>query len=103
MDVDPMRLDERLEEATGPELDEAELSRLQNEATAVLGEGQGWRHGVGAGRAVDLVLAVPTLCDEVRRLRQLLIEYGCHNAGCSGQWPEYRCKCGWREVEGEFR
>jgi hypothetical protein len=48
-------------------------------------------------------LTTQRLIVEVYRLRALLVEYGRHNEGCTGEWPEYRCRCGWREAEGEFR
>lgn len=41
---------------------------------------------------------------ENARLRQLLIEYGRHNDGCSAAFGvKYRCRCGWRDVEPEFK
>lgn len=43
------------------------------------------------------------LVAEVRRLRQLLAEYGRHAEGCNAQFGDrYRCRCGWREVEAGF-
>jgi hypothetical protein len=48
-------------------------------------------------------LRVPELVSEVRRLRQLLVEYGRHGEGCNAQWGDtYRCRCGWRETYREF-
>ncbi len=32
-----------------------------------------------------------------RQLLEWLRDYGRHNEGCSGVYPEYRCRCGWRD------
>lgn len=37
---------------------------------------------------------------ENKRLREDLIEYGRHAAGCSQEFAlKYRCRCGWDKVE----
>jgi hypothetical protein len=42
--------------------------------------------------------------EEIARLRQLLVEYGRHTEGCSAaHGDQYRCRCGWRDVEREFK
>lgn len=46
---------------------------------------------------------ITMLVAEVRRLRQIIIEYARHNVGCSAAFGDtYRCRCGWRAVEAEF-
>ena len=41
--------------------------------------------------------------EEIERLRQIIREYARHNEGCSAaHGDQYRCRCGWREIEGEF-
>jgi hypothetical protein len=64
---------------------------------------EGWAKEVG-----DMVM--PASSDEVamwkenERLRQLLAEYGRHAEGCSAaHGARYRCRCGWRDMEAEFK
>ena len=41
---------------------------------------------------------------ENARLRQIIIDYARHNEGCSAAFGDkYRCRCGWRDVEAEFK
>lgn len=41
--------------------------------------------------------------EEIKRLRQIIQEYARHNEGCSAaHGDQYRCRCGWREIEPEF-
>ena len=43
------------------------------------------------------------IVSEHTKLRDALDLYGQHNAGCSGKYAEYRCKCGWRDLAAELR
>ena len=41
---------------------------------------------------------------ENARLKENLIEYGRHAAGCSQEFAKkYRCRCGWDKVEQELK
>ena len=43
--------------------------------------------------------------DAVKRIKELeglLREYGRHNLGCSGEFPQHKCKCGWDEISAVF-
>ena len=39
------------------------------------------------------------LCERIKKLEEILTEYGRHHEGCSAQFntphSKYRCKCGW--------
>jgi len=46
---------------------------------------------------------IPSLVAEVQRLRDLLTTYGRHQEGCNAaHGDQYRCRCGWREVEASL-
>jgi hypothetical protein len=80
------------------DMDEAWLSRIEARALAAVRPPA--RH-----ETLTLLsdLCVSELVGEVRRLHQLLFEYGRHSEGCNAQWGDtYRCRCGWRDVEREF-
>lgn len=57
-----------------------------------------------ADHRMPVSVTARALLDEVRRLRQLLTEYGRHTEGCSAaHGDQYRCRCGWRDVEAGFK
>ena len=40
---------------------------------------------------------------QIKRLKGYLFEYGRHNPGCSGKYPDCRCRCGWRKIETKLK
>ena len=57
-----------------------------------------------SGYATGLEVALKERDAEIKRLRQLIIEYARHAEGCSAaHGDQYRCRCGWRAVEAEFK
>ena len=43
---------------------------------------------------------VDRLMEEIKGLKQDLIEFGRHSPGCPNQYDKkYHCKCGWLKVE----
>ena len=39
----------------------------------------------------------------IKELGGLLREYGRHNPGCSGEFPQYKCKCGWDDISAALQ
>jgi hypothetical protein len=76
-------------------MDEERLREVALERAYVM-EAARWDSIICRGLIED---TLPALVAEVDVLRQLLRDYGRHNEGCSAaHGPQYRCRCGWREV-----
>ena len=42
--------------------------------------------------------------EQIKELKELLIEYGRHQPGCPNQYDKkYHCRCGWEEVEQDLK
>jgi hypothetical protein len=85
---------------TDEPLTDARLDEIERAARFALSDPD----GLASYSAASSVYVVPELVAEVRRLRQLIIEYARHTEGCSAaHGDQYRCRCGWRDVEAGFK
>ena len=65
-----------------------------------------WRHyirGLAQNSRPDdmenvLLIDFEAAEQRIKELEGLLREYGRHNLGCSGEFPQHKCKCGWDDI-----